>query len=192
MNKRHRFLVPVCGSILTTCFLQIPIASAAPVEIRFDGDSTLHTFSGEVASDEVEVKTAADGQETVEITVSVLNMKTGHEGRDGKMYDMFSAEHFAAIRGSASLGMLRDPKQDIIPIDLVIRGQARTIEAQRETADHTPDKIKLSWTVSLKSFGLEAPTVMGLIRVYDDVKVFCELDVSALNKTDATPSLEPH
>lgn len=178
--------------IMVTLLLASTIL-AAPVSVRFDGDSTLHTFSGNVESNSIEINPDGGGRGTVSVSIQVLQMKTGHDGRDENMYKMFDAEKFPLIRGTASLDDLVDATRNVVPIALTICDQTRTVEARRESHSKTGDgKIQLSWTISLKLFNLKAPTVMGIIRVYDEVNVICDFDIAALKKSGDAPVLEPN
>jgi len=145
---------------------------AGPLAITFEGDSTLHRFSGIAKEHNAEINAGANGNSTVLVTIPVKSLDTDHEGRDEKMREMFDADHFPEIRGVADLASVVDVQKDHVPVELTIRDQTRTIEARKihDPADPA-GSIRLAWTVSLASFGLKAPTVIGLIRVYDEVKV---------------------
>jgi len=182
--KNHLFRVVVTLALAATRSL------AAPVTISFEGDSTLHRFSGVAENHATEVSMSADGNRMLLVTIPVRSLDTGHEGRDEQMREMFDAEHFPEIRGSAKVATMMDSAQAMVPVELTIRNQTRIIEARKDADATDPaGNVRLSWNVSLSSFGLKAPTVIGLIRVYDEVKVTAVFSPETL-KINPAPAAE--
>jgi polyisoprenoid-binding protein YceI len=178
------------------CFLlALLLAAVAPAEaaewrgsceIRFDGTSTLHDFSGTVRSRPFAAATSPVGGKPliprVTIDVPVDEMKTGNETRDRQMREMFQSDKYPLIRAFAvnvdpdSLGnnLRSGPKSNaIIDITLKIRETERRIRATAGNLKEDGGRIAfdLEFPVSLESFGLTPPTVFGIIRVKDAVKV---------------------
>lgn len=177
------------ASIILLSGLRSP---AVPLSVEFEGNSTLHRFSGVAKEHAAEIKAGIDGHPTLLVTIPVKNLDTDHEGRDEKMREMFEADKFPEIRGVADLATLQDPAKNRVPVELTIHDQTRIIEALKITDAADPaGTIRLSWTVSLSSFGLKAPTVIGLIRVYDEVNVTAVFPPEVLTINN-TPSAELH
>lgn len=159
-------------------------------EIRFFATSTLHDFSGSVAAEPfvLERHVDASGGEpwwSGVVQVSVADMETGIERRDGNMRSMFEAERFPRI--IASIGRVEalptstSPEQGrpTIPFELTIRETTRPIEARVSGWEQHGDaaSFQAEFDVSLRDFGLEVPPVLGLLRVGDEVRVRTRVSV---------------
>ncbi|PLX99516.1 MAG: hypothetical protein C0623_09285 [Desulfuromonas sp.] len=152
--------------------------------IRFFGDSTLHGFEGtavcEPFSLNTEKETAIIRQPTV--TVRVDSMDTDNDGRDEKMRKMFDSKSFPLIEANFAdlepekvlLQMqAADDQPGTLPFRLKIRDQVQPVKAEVHDLRVNPEAITftMKFSVSLKSYALEAPSVLGLIRVADQVEV---------------------
>lgn len=178
-------------------------------EIRFVGSSTLHDFSGEVQSRPFELEThlddvAGDAWWSGAIEVAVFEMDTGIARRDRKMRAMFDAERFPLIVAdfpkieSALLAMARSGGEPEIDFDLTIREAKRPVAAR---ISHWTDqgrgaRFDVAFELSLQSFGLEVPPVLGLLRVGDVVTVRVQVILDALagephEQAVFDPPLEP-
>ena len=163
------------GEIRGTCLL------------RFQGVSTLHDFSGTVSCQPFSadlVKSAAGGTEIpgVEVDVLVDGMDTGNGTRDGQMREMFESDRFPRIHGTVRAIDVDRIRQDLRfggggmdPVDLTlrIRDVERTIRAAVTNLREEGDRVgfDVTFSVSLGEFGLNAPSVLGIIRVRDKVAV---------------------
>lgn len=155
----------------------------ATVRLAYTGSSTLHDWEGtapavQVTLHESIVPSAWDG----EFRVPVAGLDSGNGTRDANMRKMFRADVHPDIRI-----VLRavDPAA-------VRRDQALT--ASLTIGDITKDvPVKVAgWKqqgglvsfeaeadVSLLAFGLEAPTVLGIVRVADRVKVTGRVEIAS-------------
>lgn len=161
-------------------------------DIHFSGESTLHDFDGNVAcqpftltSDAVR-ETGSRLRQPV-VTVMVREMNTDNTARDKKMRAMFEEEKYPEIQGL--FGDL-DPEKILqqwqeqegargtLTFDLQIRQVKQRVTATTRDLLVTPEQISfvMSFPVSLASFQLKPPSVLGFIKVDDqvhvDVKVF--------------------
>ncbi len=120
-------------------------------------------------------------------------MKTGISARDNRMRLMFDAEHHPrivaqfehvapdALRAAAHTAASADSLAFTLRIGERERRLVPLVSRwQEEPGKHA--SFRAAFDVSLADFGLEAPTVMGFIRVEDRVRV--EVDV----KLDAAPA----
>jgi polyisoprenoid-binding protein YceI len=155
--------------------------------IRFFGQSTLHDFEGQVACQPFSVQTEENqvGHKVVQspvVTVHVSEMNTDNASRDKKMWAMFDQEHFPVIKGQfveldpeLALEQLAasDNSEASLALDLQIRGVSQRIVAKAREVKISPEQIGMiiEFPLSLASFDLEPPSVMGIIRVADEVKV---------------------
>ena len=186
-------------------WLMVLILSAAPAlarELRgecrvyFAGSSTLHDFdgTGNCETFALRMTETADGTtivtETV-LAVTVAGMQTGNANRDQKMLEMFGADRFpqiAGVLGGASLEELRRQLHDaargaqFFPLRLRIRDVEAPVAAKvaQLQDDAKGLNFDLEFPVSLTAYQLEPPSVLGLIRVADQVHVKVSLRLNPL------------
>ncbi|HEX9191041.1 MAG TPA: YceI family protein [Candidatus Deferrimicrobiaceae bacterium] len=165
----------VAGGIQGTC------------DVRFLATATLHDFSGTVRSRPFAAPLSRDAAgksvlPSVEVEVAVAEMKTGNDSRDEKMREMFQSDRHPVIRAvardidadRARERMRKDPGGTApLEVTLAIRGVERMVQATAGNWKEDGDRVAfdVEFPVSLKEFGLKAPTVLGLIRVGDRVVV---------------------
>ena len=152
--------------------------------IRFFGDSTLHGFEGKAACQPFtftsEKESTVIRQPTV--TVRIDSMDTDNGSRDKKMRKMFDSQNFPVIEGNFAdlepekvLNQMQatgdQPGQ--LEFNLKIRDQIQPVKAEIHDLNVSPEAITftMKFALSLKSFALEAPGVLGIIRVADQVDV---------------------
>ena len=161
--------------------------------IKFFGESTLHGFDGQAicqpftltsesrtgASEEEKGKVEIIRQPVVKVLVA--DMDTDNSSRDEKMHAMFEQEKYPEIQG-----LFDDLDPDVIlqqwqsnatpgrlEFDLRIREISQKVQAAISDLAVTPEQISfvLKFPLSLASFQLEPPSVLGFIRVDDQVRV---------------------
>ena len=185
MILRTWIFTVVAGLILATS------AGATPLDgecsIRFFGKSTLHDFAGQAACQPFVLQTQGDesGRQVIEptvVAVPVSRMDTDNDGRDKKMWAMFDGTnfpeikgHFAALDPDVVLEQLKATEngQGSLEFDLQIREVTQHIKANTNVLTITPEQIvfTMEFPLSLASFELKPPSVMGIIRVADEVRV---------------------
>lgn len=155
--------------------------------IQFTGNSTLHGFSGTAACEPFQwsLSTSSTGAALIQgasIRVPVASLDTGNSKRDAKMSTMFSAGEFPFISGTFDafdprelLERLRagTPVASPLPFNLTIRTVTRPVSAVFHDLRERPGELSLvaEFPVSVSAFRLEPPSVLGLIRVKDEVRV---------------------
>ncbi len=156
-------------------------------DVRFLGDSTLHDFTGTGRCVPFSAPLARDAEgkyllALVEVEVPVAEMKTGIGARDRMMREMFGTDRYPAIRAwardidtEALRGRMEGDGEGIatLEITLAIRGVERKIAATARNLKAAGNRVSfdVEFPVSLKEFGLPAPSVLGFIRVADQVAV---------------------
>ncbi len=170
-------------------------------DIRFFGESTLHGFDGQapcqpftltsdgesganeekaVASEGESGKSGIIRQPVVKVLVG--EMDTDNSSRDKKMYAMFEQDKYPEIQG-----LFADLDPDVIlpqlqatetvagSLEFNLRIREISLPVQAEISDLvvTPERILfvMEFPLSLASFQLKAPSVLGFIRVDDQVRV---------------------
>jgi len=169
------------------------LSGTGQAKIRFDCTSTLHDFTGYVDCEPFTWEILPDpntGKPIVwgKVEVVVDKMDTYNKGRDEKMHAMFESKKYPRIYGSVvdvnlvdCMPILRKVESQneleeipgILPVVLKIRTQEHKGKAKITNFHGDSKKITftLDATLSLNQFGLEPPSVLGLIRVGDKVKV---------------------
>jgi len=153
-------------------------------DLRFLGTSTLHDFEGTVSciSFSANMETDSAGKSIlsdVEVEIPVAGMNTGNGSRDEQMRKMFDSSHFPRIRGTARNVDIEAIRKAVhkgpAPLDLLLRIRDverpvhATVSGLRE--EGTEARFDLEFPVSLREFGLKAPSVLFFIRVGDRVDV---------------------
>jgi hypothetical protein len=156
-------------------------------DILFSGKSTLHNFDGKVACQPFSL-TSEGTTETSDIlrqpVVKVLvgEMNTGRTGRDEKMRAMFEEEKYPEIQGwfggLEPVNLLQQLREngvfpETLEFDLQIRQIKQRIKATTRDLIVSPEQVSfmMDFPLSLASFELKPPSVLGFIKVDDQVQV---------------------
>lgn len=193
-----RFLMIKIAIVLLACTNVAAITLDGRCAIRFYGESTLHDFEGQVACQPflLEGHAVAGEKEIIlepEVIVLVTEMDTDNDGRDKKMHSMFDSDNYPEIKG---LFADLDPEQVMqqlkktgqgegtLEFDLQIRDIKQRIKASTRELTITPEQIGfvMEFPLSLSSYALEPPSVLGMIKVDDQVRV--ETHVILQRRTD--------
>jgi hypothetical protein len=164
--------------------------------VHFAGSSTLHDFEGFASCEPfvLQATAAADGGAVVPETVlcvTVAGMQTGNASRDRKMREMFDAARFPQIDGVLSGAPVTELRRQLhdaaggrgsFPLHLRIRDVEAPAAARvtRLVDDPRGLSFDLEFPVSLAAYRLEPPSVLGLIRVADEVRVKVTVQLAPL------------
>ncbi len=135
---------------------------------------TMDSFVGHVTT--APFAFAEDGG-TTSVDVQIKNMDTGKKGRNEEMWKMFGADKFATIRAvvpSVGVVNLKAATTNELSFQLAISGQTNEVKGVLTNFKEADGKrmFDAAFPVSLKAFGLKAPSMMfGAIKVADVVKV---------------------
>jgi len=179
-------------ALLTTLRHSIADDGEASLDIRFFGSSTLHGFDGKVPSQHFRLTIQEDPvthQRLMNATVrvSVKDMTTSHPKRDRNMLKMLGCDKFVSIEGTVTDAIVPLGAEGFATLKLKIRDVENNIPVKITEWQSTKDSISfhMMFPVSLKAFGLKPPSVLGVIRVGDDVLVTC--DVQKHFSSDSQP-----
>jgi hypothetical protein len=164
--------------------------------VTFTGSSTLHDFDGTAACNPfaLTVNEPQPGEPqlvSVVLNVPVADMSTGIDRRDRTMRAMFESELFPLITGRLAAAPLEEIRRQIHESakkgsEFTLMLQIRNIEQPIKTrvtrlVDTTESfNVDLEFTLSLATFRLEPPAVLGFIRVADQVKVKVNVQFDSL------------
>jgi hypothetical protein len=156
-------------------------------EVRFFGKSTLHDFDGKVTCQPFSLhgETSASGGDVLRapvISILVKEMDTDISGRNKKMQAMFESDRFPTIQGKftdldpvAVLQQLKEGGETAghLAFDLQIRETSKPVVASTRDFLVTPEQIsfRMEFSLSLADYQLEPASILGLIRVDDQVRV---------------------
>ncbi|PLY00900.1 MAG: hypothetical protein C0624_11225 [Desulfuromonas sp.] len=159
-------------------------------QLRFYGDSTLHSFDGQGACTpfilEIENRDGSRYLDTAQVEVPVAGFDTDNSSRDKTMRGMFDSELYPKITGTFSdlrvdalLADWQATGAGELPFMVTVRDVTRPVTASVIRLSVTPEQVTATFElpVSLADFGLEAPGVLGIIRVADAVRVEIDLQL---------------
>ncbi|MBN2069265.1 MAG: YceI family protein [Opitutales bacterium] len=153
--------------------------------VHFSGTSTLHDFEGQVSAEPFTIHWKEDGETSIvsaTATVQVAEMDTDNKKRDRKMLRMFDQENFPLVRVILPpTPILKEAETEttlLVTIRSVEEPVYATISEWRQNSEEI--SCTLQFNISLETFGLEAPSVMGLINVADTVHVECNINSKLL------------
>ena len=114
-------------------------------------------------------------------------MATGNEKRDRNMHQMLKTNAFPNIHGAVGGAPVPASAGTNVNLTLKIRDKTRVLPVRITAWTETAQEIKFraDWELSLKEYGLKPPSVIGVIRVGDRVKL--EADVTG-SKTGFSPT----
>lgn len=149
----------------------------------------MHNFGGELPAQPFAL-VISNGTWSVEADVLAGLMKTGSGGRDRSMYKMMNTNRHPRVHGSVVRAPIPSAGGTNVTLNLQIRDRRFDLPVRVTDWQETPGEIRFhaAWEVSLKQYGLEPPSVLGVIRVGDRVKL--NADVTA-QKTRPAPAAAP-
>lgn len=166
--------------------------------VVFEGDSTLHGFSGNITNIAVEVhcetNSAGAAVLNTRLEIAPKQLSTHSAKRDANMYEMFKPDKFPKLIAVVTNAPLAAAKltpteaagtNGVLPMQLTFGGITKEVSAK--TTNQKPHaggwEFDLQTDVSLKAFKLQPPSVMfGAISVDDKVVIKAHVIV----KNDAT------
>jgi polyisoprenoid-binding protein YceI len=189
--RRDRGRIGATSAALLAMLLTAAAQSPAPQRwpatavIRFDGTSTLHDFGGTIAAQPF-VLTVVSNTWSATADVLAAQMDTASEGRDRNLHKMLDTNSHPRLRGSVSNAPVPLAGPTNATLRFQIRNQEHDLPVRVENWTETAERVQFhaAWEVSLKQYGLKPPSVLGVIRVGDKVRV--EADVVA-DKTKPAP-----
>jgi polyisoprenoid-binding protein YceI len=143
---------------------------------------TMDSFVGHVATEPFAI---ADGSMPAQVDVQITKMDTGKKGRNEEMYKMFGADKNPVIHASATSAAMLSLSANAtneLPIQLTIAGQTNEVKATLTNFKEADGKrtFDAAFPVSVKSFGLKAPSMMlGAISVHDVVKITAHVSLDS-------------
>jgi polyisoprenoid-binding protein YceI len=180
--------IAVCAAGMFSVRAADTVSSAdyqGSVAVAFAGKSTLHDFKGTVTVEKFEIRAVRNEDKSSTsysaiVDVSVAGMDTANDKRDKTMQGMFEMVKFPVIRGEVTNLVVTAEGPKPTEIQLKIRDKVNTLPVTVSNWNTEGDNLsfQMRFNVSLKAYGLKPPSVMGLIRVADNVTVECAVNAS--------------
>lgn len=155
--------------------------------IRFSGNSTLHSFSGTVSAEPFTIQIANSGDPAHavakgRITAKAAKMDTEKPARDRKMHKVMGTSSFPDVIvdiGTLTAAATKPkpggavPEPTVIPFNLTIKDKTRKMAGRVSKWSYSDGKISfhVGFPVSLRSFGIQPPSVAGIVKVDDTIQV---------------------
>ena len=159
----------------------------AKATVRFAATSTLHDFDGELSAQPFSLL-LSNGTWSADAGVLAAHMATASEGRDRNMHKMLGTNDYPLIHGAVVAAPVPGAAGTNVTLHLKIRDRSQDLPVRISDWKETAEEIQFhaAWELSLKQFALKPPSVIGVIRVGDRVKL--EADVTATKSTSAPPN----
>jgi len=178
--KKQMFISIIAGlGLLAPTFAETVSATA---EVLFEGSSTLHDFEGTATTQPFNIELSKDpatGLQRISATavVNIGDMDTHNGKRDKNMFKMLDKTHHPLITGTLTNAELPLEGTTTATLHLKIRNLEKDVPVSLERLEYAEGLLgfKLAFPVSLEAFELKAPSVMGVIRVADNVDVECTM-----------------
>jgi hypothetical protein len=150
----------------------------ARATVRFAATSTLHDFGGQLPAQPFLI-VISNGTWSASADVLSSDMDTASEKRDRNMHRMLGTNDYPRIHGEVAGAPIPVLGETNAMLRLRIRDRTNDLPARISAWQDTPEEIQFhaEWDLSLKAFGLKPPSVVGVIRVGDRVRL--EADVRA-------------
>lgn len=161
--------------------------------VVFEGDSTLHAFTGDITNIALVVLCETNSAGIVVINtrmeIAPKQLSTHHAKRDKNMYAMFQPDKFPKLLAVVTNAPLAAAKltpteaagtNGLLPVQLTFCGITKEVAARTTNPKAHADgwEFDLQTDVSLKAFKLEPPSVMfGAISVADKVVIKAHVQV---------------
>ena len=166
------------------------LALPGQATVRFAATSTLHDFGGALPAQPF-LLVLSNGTWSAEADVCAGLMATGNDKRDRNMHRMLSTNTHPFIHGRVVGAPVPSSRSATnATLHLKIAGRALDLSVRVSDWLQSADEVRFhaEWDVSLDEFGLKPPSVLGVIRVGDRVRI--EADVTA-SRTNYPPALPP-
>jgi hypothetical protein len=177
--------------ILITLFLAFPALALATdyqgsCSVIFQGSSTLHDFEGKGSCQPFHVSENVGIMIIPELSVAVSTMDTDNSKRDKKMRKMFNAENYPLIKGGIEPVSIADIRKALhenkeghseVVFLLQIRDIEKPVTATLQNIIEAEGQISadMTFAISLADYQLKPPSVLGIIRVGDNINVTTSL-----------------
>jgi len=181
-------LVALCGAPAFASDARTAKVEATS-EIRFTGSSPLHDWEGKAPPVHSTLsESTIPGQWNTDLVIPVAGLDSDEPSRDARMREMFRADRWPDIHVEIrDIDPAATSRSGELVASLTIGDVTRDVTTRITNWKEDGDRASFDAgaVVSLKAFSLDAPTVLGLIRVADEVKVNAHVTIEKIAATPA-------
>ena len=162
--------------------------------VSFTGESTLHDFAGTVSAKPFSVSVSgiddpAKAKISVTVVVNAAAMNTDNKKRDVEMHKCMDVATYPEI-----VVELKDlpvsstdpvmegamPKPTVIPFKMSLKGKTHELTAKVSDWSFQGDGVDCTVTfpVSLKASAIKPPSVLGVVKVKDEIQVVAKIHLT--------------
>lgn len=162
-------------------------------EVTFSGKSTLHDFEGTVSAKPFvvsldQLEHPAQAHASSRVVVEAAKMDTDNDERDEKMHECMDVKTFPEIVVEVTDLAAADtkpvtggavPQPTVIPFVLDLKGKKQKVTGKVSDWKYDGDSISCTVTfpVSLKASNIKPPSVLGIVKVKDEIEVAAHLEL---------------
>jgi len=159
--------------------------------VTFSGESTLHDFSGTVDAEPFTVSISsssdlANARASRHVEVKAAGMNTDNKKRDKEMHKCMEVKTFPEIVVDLSDLPVSDtkpvldgpvPRPTVIPFTMTLKGREHQLTGKVSNWIYNDDSVDctVSFPVSLAKSGITPPSVLGLVKMKDEIQVTAAL-----------------
>ncbi|TLD72824.1 YceI family protein [Phragmitibacter flavus] len=149
-------------------------------DITFSGTSTLHEWSGKVATEPFIATVDIDDHQQPKslkaaAQVKATAMDTAEPDRDKKMRESMKVGSFPLITASFDTAFTGEIPPQTLPFELTLLGKAQKVEGTisnwKAAKNNKQVTFDVTFDLSLKTSNIKVPSVLLVIRVGDTIKV---------------------
>lgn len=119
-----------------------------------------------------------DVLESINIMLSTESLGSGSDGRDKEVVEMLG-ENISISTASPISGVATGEVSLTIPLDVTINGQTNTVDFDvTGTVNDTMVDVKGTATANVSDFGVEAPSLLGVYTVAEEMNLNFDLKAS--------------
>lgn len=177
----------------------LPLILESGTVIKYDGNSTLHPFSATATDADFYLKISSpeanllatqftkaidaivkgNKVKTLKVTIPVKSLKSGEGALDGNMYNTLKAKDFDTITYQLQTAKVSNynAKTKVYSLkttgNLTIAGKTNPIDMNVTLTQLSNGKIEIAGEkqVLLKDYNIEPPTIMFVIKVFNEFQV---------------------
>ncbi len=166
---------------------------AGNCNITFSGSSTLHNFKGSVKAEPFTVTISdltdkAKANASGKVVVKATKMDTGNKKRDTNMNTSMATKTYpnivvdiAKLKASATKPVTSGAvlRPTVVPFTLSLKGKTHQKVGKVTDWSYSNGNISLTVTfpVSLKASGIKVPSVLGVVKVADEIQVSAKVSL---------------